>query len=417
MTLSNRGSIDTLFHHKGIVGRVNAKPSGQSMNINKLSFFLAGLILLLVVHSAHAQQIRYVYDDLGRLIAVIDQQGRTAIYDYDAVGNILAIRRPDTTGPVAITFFNPKKGAVGTRVQIFGIGFSDVPTQNMIAFNGVPAPVLAASLTSLTTQVPDGATTGPIRVTSPLGSAVSPEPFTVIGRVTVSPNEAILVIQTSQQFTATVTGSDDQRVFWSVNGIRGGNATIGTITAEGNYTAPVAVPNPATVTIRATSVPFPEAFGEATVTIVRDATGFAHAAVSVRFGPPPPGTINAPAVSVAFGSPPAGTVVSAAVSVANAPVITSVSPNSAAQGSTLTLTLAGVNFTGATGIVFSFQGRADTNITATNITVSPGGDQLTADVTISGSAAVGDRIVIVQTPTGTSTGAPTGNNGFMVTAP
>jgi YD repeat-containing protein len=397
-------------------------------------FLITSVILLLMGPGAQAQQIRYVYDDLGRLIAVIDQQGRTAIYEYDAVGNILAIRRPDTTGPVAITFFNPKRGPVGTRVEIFGVGFSDVPAQNQIAFNGVSAPTLAASVTALTTQVPDGATTGPISVTTPLGSAVSAEPFTVIGRLAVSPVEATLVIGSSLQFTATVTGAEDQRVFWSVNSVEGGNAAVGTITPEGLYNAPATVPIPATVTVRATSVPFPEAFGEATVTIVSEATGFAQAAVSVHFGPPPRGTIGAPPVSVGFGPPPSGTVIglpvsvafgppppatiiSQAVSVANAPVIASVAPNTASQGSTFLITLTGVNFAGATGVVFSFQGRADTNITATSINISPAGDQLTADVTISASALVGDRIVIIQTLAGTSTGAPTGNNGFTITAP
>jgi len=256
------------------------------MKVPILRFILlSSLVLGLFARYAEAQQIRYVYDDLGRLIAVIDQQGRTAIYEYDAVGNILAIRRPDTTGPVAITFFSPKKGAVGTRVQIFGIGFSVVPSQNQIAFNGVPAPTLAANINALTTQVPDGASSGPISVTTPLGSAVSAEPFTV-GQVTVTPSEAILFTSATQQFTATVSVSDDKRVTWSVNGIAGGNATVGIITPEGLYTAPAAVPTPATVTIRATSVPVPGVFGEARATIVVRPTGF-QPALAFRVGADP----------------------------------------------------------------------------------------------------------------------------------
>lgn len=147
---------------------------------------IGSLILLLAVCSAQAQQIRYVYDDLGRLIAVIDQQGNAAVYEYDAVGNILAIRRTDVTGPVAITFLTPERGTIGTEVRIFGIGFSDIPNQNTIDFNGVPSAVLAASLNSLTTQVPNGATTGPITVTTPLGTAVSPTPFTVVSCLNLS---------------------------------------------------------------------------------------------------------------------------------------------------------------------------------------------------------------------------------------
>jgi len=131
------------------------------------SLLLSSLVLGLLGGYAEAQEIRYVYDELGRLIAVMDEQGRTAIYEYDEVGNILAIRRSDATGPVAITFFNPTKGPIGTRVEIFGIGFSATPTQNTIAFNGVPVPALEASLTILAAEVPSEATTGPITFVTP----------------------------------------------------------------------------------------------------------------------------------------------------------------------------------------------------------------------------------------------------------
>lgn len=56
------------------------------------------LLLLLGVCSAEAQQVCYAYDTLGRLVGLVDPQGRTAIYDYDEAGNILAIRRNDATG-------------------------------------------------------------------------------------------------------------------------------------------------------------------------------------------------------------------------------------------------------------------------------------------------------------------------------
>ncbi|MFQ5538903.1 MAG: hypothetical protein ACE5FB_00755 [Candidatus Binatia bacterium] len=421
--------------------------------LRRKRFFIAWLILLLAVQSAQAQKIRYFYDDLGRLIGVVDQEGNAARYVYDEVGNLLEIRRTnvaDFTGPVAITFFDPDQGQVGTQVTIFGAVFSDTPGENTISFNGVSAPVLAASTNSLTTRVADGATTGPISVTTPLGSATSLELFTVVGTVTVSPAEATLVVRGRSQFTATVTVLNDKRVTWSVNGIEGGNETVGVITAEGVYTAPSTVPTSPEVTIRADSVPFPNIFGEATVMLVQDPTDFAQAAVSVRFGPVPPGTIAASPVSVSFGPPPPGTIGSAplsvafgppplgtigssslsvafgtppavvgearAVSVANAPVITSVVPDTAPRGTTFTLALTGANFTGAISLVFSFEGRRDSGINVTNAAVSPGGDLVTADITISATATAGPRIVIVQTGTGSSTGADTGNNVLTITA-
>ncbi|MFQ5839341.1 MAG: hypothetical protein ACE5HK_01300 [Candidatus Methylomirabilales bacterium] len=45
-------------------------------------------LLLLGPLAAHAQEIRYFYDDLGWLIGVGDQQGNAAGDVYDAVGDI-----------------------------------------------------------------------------------------------------------------------------------------------------------------------------------------------------------------------------------------------------------------------------------------------------------------------------------------
>jgi YD repeat-containing protein len=95
---------------------------------------------------AIAQQaiVNYVYDELGRLVAVIDQQGDVAKYSYDAVGNLLSIERINATGQsgaVAITLVTPNQGKVGTTVTLFGKGFSATPSQNAVAFNGTAATV------------------------------------------------------------------------------------------------------------------------------------------------------------------------------------------------------------------------------------------------------------------------------------
>src|SRR5262249_179306 len=60
-----------------------------------------------------------------------------------------------------------------------GTGFSSVPAQNALSFNGTAATVSASTPTQLTATVPAGATTGPLSVTTPSGSATSAQAFVV----------------------------------------------------------------------------------------------------------------------------------------------------------------------------------------------------------------------------------------------
>lgn len=55
----------------------------------------------------------------------------------------------------------------------------------------------------------------------------------------------------TETLVATLGNTSNTTVTWQVNGIAGGNATVGTITAAGVYTAPASVPSPSTVTITA----------------------------------------------------------------------------------------------------------------------------------------------------------------------
>ena len=88
--------------------------------------------------------------------------------------------------------------------------------------------------------------------------------------MTVSPSTAMLAPQGTQQFTAIVQGTSDNRVTWSVDGIVGGNTTVGTITASGLYTAPSTLGQH---TITATSVPVPTLSANATVTVTNAIPG------------------------------------------------------------------------------------------------------------------------------------------------
>src|ERR1700736_5723106 len=62
--------------------------------------------------------------------------------------------------------------------------------------------------------------------------------------VAVSPPSAAVQIGSSQQFSATVSNTNNTAVSWRVNGTEGGSSTSGTISPAGLYTAPANVPSP-----------------------------------------------------------------------------------------------------------------------------------------------------------------------------
>src|SRR5512147_1128104 len=82
--------------------------------------------------------------------------------------------------------------------------------------------------------------------------------------VTVSPTLVTLPLGNLQLFSATVSGTGNTAVTWSVNGIAGGNATVGTINGSGLYTAP---PFPIRATVTATSVADSTKSASATVNV------------------------------------------------------------------------------------------------------------------------------------------------------
>ena len=56
----------------------------------------------------------------------------------------------------------------------------------------------------------------------------------------VTPDTATVAPGGAQQFTSTVTGVTNKTVTWWVDGVKGGNATVGTVSIFGLYTAPTA---------------------------------------------------------------------------------------------------------------------------------------------------------------------------------
>lgn len=188
----------------------------------------AALLLLLSVAPVHAVEERYDYDSLGRLIRVIDEQGRTTEYVYDAAGNILQVVNTGAGGgqqPVISTVSaseirrNRKK-----VVQITGTGLSgvrvttshpDLRISNLLvgstsasftlsAFGTVPLGPHTITLTN-----PTGTANAAVTVIRAIAYGVSPDPLTVqpgsvTRQYTLTASE---VDSETTNFTASVFGT------------------------------------------------------------------------------------------------------------------------------------------------------------------------------------------------------------------
>lgn len=116
--------------------------------------------------------------DSGRLFATVPSGATTGPIRITNASGTGASFTPFTVtsgnGP-SISGFNPGSGRPGDRITIQGANFTD-PAQ--VFFNNTPSPfVLFAGPNFLSAEVPSGATTGPIRVTTSAGSTTSAQSF------------------------------------------------------------------------------------------------------------------------------------------------------------------------------------------------------------------------------------------------
>jgi hypothetical protein len=119
----------------------------------------------------------------------------------------------------------------------------------------------------------------PILISCGGGSVAAPPPPPPEPGVTVSPATASVPAGATQQFTANVVGVSNTAVTWQVEGVAGGNATTGTISTTGLYTAPTVPPPGGSVTVTAVLQADPELFGSALVAVQFSNVSFSGAYV------------------------------------------------------------------------------------------------------------------------------------------
>jgi hypothetical protein len=157
------------------------------------------------------------------------------------------------------------------------------------------------------------------------GGKNPPPPVVTVALSVASPD---VRLSTTDQVIATVTGTSNQNVSWFVNAVAGGNATLGTISASGVYSAPSAMPATGTVTIKAVSAADSSATATTTLTLWNPS-----------------------------------------------PTLGSLSPQSFATGA-FTLTINGSNFVNGAQVLFADAALSTTFVSATKLTAT--GSALTA---------------------------------------
>jgi hypothetical protein len=155
-------------------------------------------------------------------------------------------------------------GAGFSSGAVVSFGGSDLAT-TVVSSSKLTATGIAAASPSLPVfaRMTDTSVSNTVTVT-----VTAPTPPPVVG-VALSPATASVPIKQTRQFTATVTGTSNTAVVWRVNGITGGNTTLGRVSQSGVYTAPRRVPSPATVTVTATSAADSSKSASASVTVTR----------------------------------------------------------------------------------------------------------------------------------------------------
>lgn len=314
----------------------------------------------------------------GVSVAAADFLNRAATYLTVRVplgatsGAVLALS-PNRSTPAPASFtvsapsivgFSPTRGGVGTVVSIIGNGVGGAQTAANLRFNGQAAAALSVvQATYVQATVPAGATTGPISLVSPAGTATSATAFEMVPPPTLT------------SFTPT-------------NGAVGSSFTL-----TGADLLDVT-----TVTLGGLVVPF--SISSATSLTVTVAPGA------------PSGVVRAYSVGGEGVSPSAFTVTTPM------PGISALSPTSGGEGTAVTIT--GSNLSGATSLTFGGTTAPLLSNTATQITTTvptglPLGPLTVLVTTAVGSASAAFTVTAQVTPVLTSFSPTSGPVGTLVT--
>lgn len=187
-----------------------------------------------------------------------------------ALRPIAAVTLPETVAAGQSISLGAQNSAAANGHSISTYQWTNVGKQSVTIKNATSATasVTAPSCGYATVQVAvtdeaGRSDTASVVLSPTSATSIAPTDATIKSCTTTTPKALLAVCPASsnvqaaggtQNFTVTVANTADDSVTWQVNGIPGGNATIGTISSAGVYTAPASVPTDSQVTVTAVSV-------------------------------------------------------------------------------------------------------------------------------------------------------------------
>ncbi len=210
----------TVIASSDISGR-NIGTMGQSKLFKGrfLKFCLALFVISVFINSVNpslsfSDSVDYLYDENGRLITVIDENGNYVIYEYDAVGNLLSIISSTGLQTPQITSIIPSSASQGdiVNIEISGDNLtgSEIVTDNSgITISNVRTSKMFITATfSISYQAVTGIST--VTVKTPIGFAttefiVNSTPPSIISISPTSGPVSKLVTITGTGFSTTIS--------------------------------------------------------------------------------------------------------------------------------------------------------------------------------------------------------------------
>lgn len=361
-----------------------------------------GLLLVAAVCGsiavAHAGQERYDYDALGRLVRVIDEQGRVTEYTYDAAGNLLQVNTGATAQPPTISSISPNAVRRGQtqQFQVTGSGLNAVTVTNtdpqisvsnlqststQVTFSLTASTTAALGTQQLSFTNSAGTTSASFTVNPVLPKvSVAPVPLAIppdgaAHNFTISLSNAdvfnhTITLSTSDSTVATVSPASltipagQTSAQASITGIKAGNVTFTLASSTlGNILVPVFV----TADFRGLNTSFSSVLGVVLQGVQQPG--------SQQISP-----LLSPNLGVVVGS-----------------FVRGVSPKALAIGTGPTsLVISGAGLNSATAVSIS----PNDGLTQGTISVSPDGTSVTVPVTVAANAPTTIRRVVVTNSTG-----------------